>query len=481
MKLRQLFEDAGKTVAVTFGRLNPPTIGHQKLIDAVLKQKADAHFLFVSQTQKTTGKNQTRLSNPIPFDTKLGFIQKAFPNINIGDTSANTVIGMLQYLEKQGFENVIFVGGSDRVAAFEELFNKQNGVDYNLKSINVVSSGDRDPDADGAEGMSASKMRAAAIANDFESFKTGLPAGLQGDAKTVFTAVRQGLEPWLETTAEEDFFGGAKSLGPWFLKKDGDVLRTVNGEPFKFKSKEDAVKWAMKTYKVSYKQQRIIPTVNPDKNLVTTEAPIEMDPSEPMNPMIYGAGGNPAKLQYRMMRAANQLKDLSARAREASPSEWQIISKQFDELAMNISQIKHGLEELAKQRRKGGVRSRGIDPMIDSVEEGWKSKMAGAALAAANLLGSPAQAEEPVKPITIAYVMIDGEMRKYNLGDKFDNARDAEKFISDILDKKGLSGYTLDIKHGYPKKKEVKESYGRYWCSTDKKWKARKGPKQKRS
>jgi hypothetical protein len=77
--------------------------------------------------------------------------------------------------------------------------------------------------------------------------------------------------------------------------------------------------------------------------------------------------------------------------------------------------------------------------------------------------------------------MIDGEMRKYNLGDKFDNARDAEKFISDILDKKGLSGYTLDIKHGYPKKKEVKESYGRYWCSTDKKWKARKGPKQKRS
>lgn len=414
MKLRQLFENAGKTVAVTFGRLNPPTIGHQKLIDAVLKQKADAHFLFVSQTQKTTGKNQTRLSNPIPFDTKLGFIQKAFPNINIGDTSANTVIGMLQYLEKQGFENVIFVGGSDRVASFEELFNKQNGVDYNLKSINIVSSGARDPDADGAEGMSASKMRAAAIANDFESFKTGLPAGLQSDAEQVFSAVRQGLEPWLK------------------------------------ESKVD-------------------------------EAPIEMDPSEPMNPMIYGAGGNPAKLQYRMMRAANQLKDLSARAREASPSEWQTISKQFDELAMNISQIKHGLEELAKQRRKGGVRSRGIDPMIDSVEEGWKSKMAGAALAAANLLGSPAQAEEPVKPITIAYVMIDGEMRKYNLGDKFDNARDAEKFISDVLDKKGLSGYTLDIKHGYPKKKEVKESYGRYWCSTDKKWKTRKGPKQKRS
>jgi hypothetical protein len=267
MKLLELFEQSGKTVAVTFGRLNPPTIGHQKLVNAVLKQKADAHFLFVSQTQKTTGKNQTRLSNPLPFDVKLGFVQTAFPNINIGDTSANTVIGMLQYLEKQGFENVIFVGGSDRVDAFEELFNKQNGVDYNLKSINIVSSGARDPDADGADGMSASKMRAAAIANDFESFKTGLPAGLQGDAKHVFSAVRQGLEPWLEQTTE-DWFGGVKSIGPWFLKKDGDVIRTVNGEPFTFKSKEEAVKWAMKTYKISYKQQRIIPTVNPDKNLV---------------------------------------------------------------------------------------------------------------------------------------------------------------------------------------------------------------------
>lgn len=203
MRLLELFEQSGKTVAVTFGRLNPPTIGHQKLVDAVLKQKADAHFLFVSQTQKTTGKNQTRLSNPIPFDVKLGFIQQAFPNINIGDTSVTTAIGMLQYLEKQGFENVIFVGGSDRVADFDALFNKQNGIDYNLKSIKVVSSGARDPDAEGAEGMSASKMRAAAIANDFKSFKTGLPAGLQGEAEQVFSAVRQGLEPWLEQAVGE--------------------------------------------------------------------------------------------------------------------------------------------------------------------------------------------------------------------------------------------------------------------------------------
>ena len=94
------------------------------------------------------------------------------------------------------------------------------------------------------------------------------------------------------------------------------------------------------------------------------EAPIDFDPAEPMNPMIHSAGANPAKLQYRMLRAANQLKDLASRAEGASAVEWESITKNFDELAMNIGQIKHALEELAKQRKKGGVRSRGIDPNI---------------------------------------------------------------------------------------------------------------------
>jgi|LauGreSuBDMM15SN_2_FD.fasta_scaffold00954_11 hypothetical protein len=213
MLLKELFEQSGKTVAVAFGRMNPPTIGHQKVVEAILKQKADAHFLFVSQTHKPTGKNQTRYENPLPFDVKLGFIQQAFPNIDIGDTSVSTAIGMLQFLEQQGFENVIFVAGSDRVASFNELFNKQNGIDYNLKSINVVSSGSRDPDAEGADGMSASKMRAAAIANDFESFKTGLPAGLGSDADQVFSAVRQGLEPWLNQEAVPEGWDDVKKFG----------------------------------------------------------------------------------------------------------------------------------------------------------------------------------------------------------------------------------------------------------------------------
>ena len=233
MKLLELFEQSGKTAAVAFGRMNPPTIGHQKVVEAILKQKADAHFLFVSQTHKPTGKNKTRLENPLPFDVKLGFIQQAFPNIDIGDTSVSTAIGLLQYLEKQGFDNVVFVAGSDRVGSFTELFNNQNGVDYNLKSIKVVSSGARDPDAEGAEGMSASKMRAAAIEDDFDAFKTGLPAGLQGDAEEVFSAVRQGLEPWLnqEGVSEESNGGGSQNtqnqVYQYMIRQAPDFMKTA--------------------------------------------------------------------------------------------------------------------------------------------------------------------------------------------------------------------------------------------------------------
>ena len=95
------------------------------------------------------------------------------------------------------------------------------------------------------------------------------------------------------------------------------------------------------------------------------EAPIEMDPAEPMNPMIHGhQGANPAKLQYRMMRGAAQLKDLAQRAEQGSAIGWETIARQFDELAMNVEQIKHALEELAAKRKKGGIGSRGIDPNI---------------------------------------------------------------------------------------------------------------------
>jgi LysM repeat protein/ribosomal protein S13 len=113
------------------------------------------------------------------------------------------------------------------------------------------------------------------------------------------------------------------------------------------------------------------------KNKSVGEAPIEMDPSEPMNPTIYGHQGvNPAELKTRMMRAQGQLADLAKRAQNASPIEWEIITRNFKELSMNIEQIRHALEELAKVRKRGGIRSRGIDKNIGEqgvAEEQWDS------------------------------------------------------------------------------------------------------------
>jgi ADP-dependent phosphofructokinase/glucokinase len=96
--------------------------------------------------------------------------------------------------------------------------------------------------------------------------------------------------------------------------------------------------------------------------LILSEAPIEMDPADPMDPMIYGHDrANPGKLKYRMARAAGQLKDLASRVDGASASEWQLMARQFEELKMNMEQIRHALEELSKVKSKGGIRSRGIE------------------------------------------------------------------------------------------------------------------------
>ena len=127
------------------------------------------------------------------------------------------------------------------------------------------------------------------------------------------------------------------------------------------------------------------------KNKSVGESPIEMDPAEPMNPTIYGHQGvNPAELKTRMMRAQGQLADLAKRAQNASPIEWEIITRNFKELSMNIEQIRHALEELAKVRKRGGIRSRGIDKNIgeQGVDEGWKSALGAATLAGAMALGS---------------------------------------------------------------------------------------------
>ena len=191
MKLRNLFE-APATAVMAFGRMNPPTIGHAKLVDAIKSQPGDS-FIFLSQSQKPK-------TDPLTFSDKLRYAKFFFPEVTIGNPEVKTIIQALQKIESLGYQQLIYVAGSDRVSSFEELINKYNGVEYNFKSIKVVSAGERDPDADGADGMSASKMRQAAVDNDLESFKQGVPQ--QELADEMFAAVRQGMGVRDEVPAE---------------------------------------------------------------------------------------------------------------------------------------------------------------------------------------------------------------------------------------------------------------------------------------
>jgi len=178
-----------KTCYFTFGRFNPPTIGHEKLIRAVEKSAgSDDYLIYPSQTFK-------KPKNPLTYDYKVEIMKKMFPWANI-ETAAccNTIIKVAQDMMMKDYSDIVMVVGSDRVAQFDKLLNKQNTVDYTFNSIKIVSAGERDPDAEGASGMSASKMREAAKNEKTTDFLEGIPDTLSVKEKLDLMAkVREGM------------------------------------------------------------------------------------------------------------------------------------------------------------------------------------------------------------------------------------------------------------------------------------------------
>ena len=171
----------------SFGRMNPPTIGHEKLVNKV-RAVARAHkgdpLIYLSHTHKLP-------KDPLEYKDKIKLAKKAFGNI-VKMSRANTIIKVLQELEKK-YDEVVLVVGSDRVSDFRELVNTYNGKDYTFDTIDVVSAGERDPDADDVSGMSASKMGELATNEDLKQFKSGLPRNLQRDAENIMKMGRKGL------------------------------------------------------------------------------------------------------------------------------------------------------------------------------------------------------------------------------------------------------------------------------------------------
>ena len=193
---KQYLVEEEKTVYFTWGRMNPPTIGHEKLLD-VLSRKAGNNPYFIYLTQSVDNKK-----NPVDYKQKVKIARKMFPRharkIMI-DNKIKSIFDLLVKLHNSGYKNISMVVGSDRVNEFDILLKKYNGKKgrhglYNFRSINVISAGDRDPDAEGASGMSASKMRDAAKAGEFAKFGQGLPKNYSNaDAKQLFNAVRKGM------------------------------------------------------------------------------------------------------------------------------------------------------------------------------------------------------------------------------------------------------------------------------------------------
>ena len=191
-KLKTVAEAAPKTIAFAFGRFNPPTIGHLKLMDKVKSTSSD-YKIYLSRSEDPK-------KNPLGAREKLDLMKKMFPQHarNIVINPSNNVLDILTKLYDT-HHRVIMVAGSDRVREFDTLLNRYNNVKsrhgyYYFEDIKVVSAGDRDPDAEGAAGMSASKMRAAAAKGDLEAFKRGLPGSSKGNGERIMTQVRKGMK-----------------------------------------------------------------------------------------------------------------------------------------------------------------------------------------------------------------------------------------------------------------------------------------------
>lgn len=192
----QFLVEEEKTLYFVWGRMNPPTAGHEKLLD-FLKAKAGNNPFRIYLTQ-----SEDKNKNPIPYAQKIKFARKGFPRYArqiMMNKKLKTLFDAMASFHDEGYKRVVLVAGSDRVREYEILLNKYNGKKgkhgfYNFEKITIMSAGDRDPEAKGVEGVSGTKLRGFAEKGDFTKFAQNMPKDLSNaDAKSVFNAVRSGL------------------------------------------------------------------------------------------------------------------------------------------------------------------------------------------------------------------------------------------------------------------------------------------------
>jgi hypothetical protein len=185
-------EGEGDTLTTAFGRFNPPTAGHEKLLSAARKAAAGGALkIYPSRSQDAK-------KNPLDPDMKISYMKKIFSDYEeeiINDSEMKTIFDVLTTAAEDGYKNVNIIVGADRQAEFENLATKYNGELYDFDNIRVISAGVRDSDAEGVEGMSASKLRKAVADDDMDTFKKGMPKGVKdADSQAIFDAVRTGMK-----------------------------------------------------------------------------------------------------------------------------------------------------------------------------------------------------------------------------------------------------------------------------------------------
>lgn len=184
-------EGSSSTLTVVFGRFNPPTVGHEKLLKSADRMaEGDDFKVYPSRTQDPK-------KNPLDADMKVSYMKKMFSDYEeniINDPNMRSIFDVLVAANEDGYDNINIVVGADRQAEFENLAQKYNGELYEFNLIRVISAGARDTEAEGVEGMSASKMRKAVAEDDFAAFRRGTPKTLDdGDTQALFNAVRSGM------------------------------------------------------------------------------------------------------------------------------------------------------------------------------------------------------------------------------------------------------------------------------------------------
>jgi hypothetical protein len=232
-------EPTSEGVVVVFGRFNPPTVGHQKLIDAAGTEASRSGFdLRIYPSRSVDPKK-----NPLQPGAKIEYMKKMFPDYEEDirdDANAKTIFDVLVACGNLGYKAVTIVVGQDRLAEFQSLAQKYNGDIYEFEEINVVSAGDRDADAEGIEGMSASKLRADAGNDDFKSFAKGIPNIGNMEKKSLFNLLQKSMgvkKKEVKKVAKEDLWQIAPKLDPFGLRvaylnedifKIGSLVENVN-------------------------------------------------------------------------------------------------------------------------------------------------------------------------------------------------------------------------------------------------------------